>query len=267
MRKDGVIFMFLDGSMQGLPIERMYPYGEDYEDFMMMMSPELGLRLCGIHTADKHKFKVKKIIESEKESFKTPDLSKRMEKFLKLKDARLERHFGPEKKDPYLFFDPVEQDYLREEAFKSLDLYCSVDFYERDQASGQMYRVELADIPLKQRNRLIRECDKLKLRAVLQLRSWYPFSTAAKGEGRRVQVPTFSMDGYFRRYPKLKEIKTQEAFKRYRKFLAKKYHPDTVMDEVKKETVQEIFKKVAEDMDELEKSVWFKNLEQAPKEG
>lgn len=243
------MMMLFSSGVKGLPTEQLMPFSD--EDFILMLSPSVGLRLCNLITDDGDKFKIGKIIESAPE-FSCESLQARMDEFVEIRDARLERFFVT-KKSPYLFFDKEEQTYLSKTSF-ALNLNCAVEIYTRD-ISGVMQKVNLDEMPFKQQRFTLSQMKRLKVREVMDVGEAAALRKAAHKDQTQ-KKDEVTMEDFFRKYPKLKEITTQIQFDRYRKFLLKKYHPDIS----KEENAATLSAQINTDFDLLITTDWYKKL-------
>jgi len=245
------MLMLFSAGIRRLPTERLIPF--DDSDLMLMVSPTVGLRLANMITEDGEKFKIGDIMEQKKEIFECDSLKERMEEFAEIREGRFERFFVS-KKAKYLFFDQEEQKYLKQTMF-ALNLNCSVEIYIQDIDGFQ--RIELEELPAKRRTYILNEFKRLMVRTVLDVKEYYDMFFNKNGDSDkniRKDVKE-KMEKLFSKYPKLKLIKTKKDFKRYKKFLSMKYHPDV------SEENGDIIAKINNDFDTLKDSSWYKNLE------
>ncbi len=247
------MLMLFSGGVRGLPTEQLIPFDEN--DFMLMLSPSVGIKLCNLMTDDGDKFKIGKVIESKKDIFSCESLPERMEEFAEIKDARYERFFITNK-SPYLFFDEEEQQYLSKTSF-SLNLNCSLEIYIKD-ISGPMVKKEIDELSLKTQRFVIAELKKLKAREVMTVGEAMSLRRAARQDkSSKAKEDEITMETFFDRYSKLSSITTAEQFNRYRKFLLKKYHPDIS----KEEFAAEKSARINTDFDVLVTTEWYKKLD------
>lgn len=250
-------FMMFQMGHRKLPFEQILPYDKD--DLLLMLNGELGLRLCNMQTDDSRVLRISRIMETEESVFHCPKFDDRANEFAELLDGRLERFFIS-KKSPYIFFDQEEQVYLQKKVFSILDTNCAVEIYMRT-IEGHLKRVEYAELDTKNRIRVLSAFKKYKVRAVMDIEEYSNLVNIETKGG--IHTISEELQAIMSRYPRLPDIEDKQTFKRYRRFLSKKYHPDVS----KEEHAREISSQINSDFDKLESSPWYQKLKEEKNSG
>lgn len=245
------MYFLFPQSTADFDFSRIFPYKTD---FMYMISPNIGLRLCNFLTVDGKQFKIEMIMQEEKDVFHCEDVKERLRSFNEILDSRLERFFIT-KKSKYIFFDGEEQIYLKD-VFEKAGLSCTVEVYLS--TCENFEKVELRDLKPRDRNFVINTMKKMKVRWVSDLQDYIVLERKANNDEAPVgfkNPKSEFMEEMQSKFPKLAEIRTTEQFKKYERFLSMKYHPD-----VSESKDVDLYAKIRKDLDLLKKSSWYKML-------
>lgn len=249
-----VLMMFSKG-LRTIPFEQVIPFNKD--DLLFIVDRDIAIRLSNIIDENNNVFSISYTMENES-VFKCKDFDKRCQEFSEIMPSRLERYFETNKAD-YLFFD-LEEQKLLEKIFRMSNLNCLVIIYLN--RNGEFSEVQLEDLRLNESRKILKLLNKYKVRAVTKPDEYYKLKQIAnnkteeskkKFEEMAKNLDQKTMKKYFKRYPKLGNLKNKSEVNTYYKKLVKKYHPDKGGD-------SDIFILINEDFETIRVSKWFNNL-------
>ena len=263
------MLMMFGHALRKAPFERAMPFND--KDLMILVSPEYGLRLCNITTEQGETFEIKSFMISNKDEkgkkniFNCENFDERLLEFADIFQGRVERFFITNKSD-YIFFDLEEQKFLRK-LMSRPGLSCSVEIYKyyKDKSPE---RIDYLNIEYKEAMKITRFLNACGVKMIMTARDYYYLAKSRheQTKDRRSKYQDFmnnkkegEMTTFYKRYPKLKDLDTQERVNKYFKKLTIKYHPDRNIAKGGEDTTN-ICAQIREDFDNIKESIWYKTL-------
>lgn len=249
--------MMFGAALRKAPFERAMPFNES--DLMILISPEIGFRLCNITTEAGLTFKIEEFMAGEPKVF-GENFKQRIVEFAEIFQGRVERFFETKKSD-YIFFDEEEQKFLRKLMSKQ-GLSCSVEIYRffKDKSPE---RIDFLELPYEEAMKVSKFLSACKVRSVINCREYYYLAKKNYDEtkDRTSRFNNFKaksndeMEQFFKKYPKLKGLDSQERVDKYFKKLTIKYHPDSNNGET-----HELCASIQQDLGVIRNSTWYLRL-------
>lgn len=256
------MLMMFGHSIKRMPLERAIPF--DNDDLMVIVSPEIGFRLCNIASELGEIFSIKSLVNSREKVFGKVKFEERVKDFAEVFQAKLERFFITQKID-YLFFDGEEQREIRKVLCKP-GLSCSIEIY-RISKDKPPEILDFLSLERKEANKITRFLSACNVRTVIDCREYYYICNSKginktpgaggfnkKENQKRKSKEEEQMKKFFERYSKLSSFKSKEKVNAYFKKLVVKYHPDKEGGNTK------LCAQVTGDFTIIKKTDWYNNL-------
>lgn len=257
--------MMFGAALRKAPFERAVPFNES--DLMILISEDIGFRLCNITTETGMTFKIQEFMAGEPKVF-GENFKERISEFAGIFQGRVERFFVTKKSD-YIFFDEEEQKFLRKLMSKQ-GLSCSVEIY-RFYKDRSPEKIDYLDVSYEEAMKVTRFLSACKVRAVVNCRDYYYLAKKNYDEtkDRRSKFRDFEqrrendeLVELFVKYPKLKDLDSQDRVNKYFKKLTVKFHPDNHNGET-----TDYCAMIQKDFDIVKNSTWYLRLPEAKKGG
>lgn len=253
------MLMMFGHSIKRMPLERAIPF--DNDDLMVIVSPEIGFRLCNIASELGEVFSIKSLVNSREKVFGKVKFEDRVKDFAEVFQAKLERFFVTQKID-YLFFDGEEQREIRKVLCKP-GLSCSVEIYRifKDKPPEIL---DFLSLEKKEANKITKFLSACSVRTVIDCREYYyicntkginktPGAGFERKNEKKKTKENEQMEKFFKRYSKLSSFKSKEKVNNYFKKLVVKYHPDKGGD-------PKLCAQVTSDFNIIKKLGWYLDL-------
>lgn len=257
------MLMMFGPALRKAPFERAMPLNQ--KDLMILMSPEIGFRLCNVTTEGGLTFEIKDFMTSSKETFGDIDFNQRMLDFADIFQGRVERFFTTKKSD-YIFFDQEEQKFIRKLMSKP-GITCSVEIY-RYYKDKSPERIDFLDIEYQEGMKVTRFLNSCGVKMILTARDFYYLAKPSHEDsrGRKSKYQEYKkekseneMSCFFARYSKLKDLTTKELVNKYFKKLTIKYHPDRNIAQGGEDTT-DICATITGDHESIKATAWYNKL-------
>lgn len=252
------MLMMFGNAIRRCPLEQAIPF--DNNDLMVIVSKNIGFRLCNIISERGEVFSIRKLMNTDEKNFGKVKFEDRIKDLADIFQARLERYFVTKKTD-YIFFDGEEQRAIRKYLCKP-GLSCSVEIYRISKEEPEI--IDFLSLDRKEASTITRFMSLCSVRTVIDCREYYYLCNdkgikSSKFEQSNAKFKTKmdkekkQMEVFFKRYPKLSSFKSKEKVNKYFKKLIIKYHPDKGGD-------GETCAQITSDANAIRETNWYKNM-------